>query len=53
MIQWANIAVLIPFLILVGVNCLIVGFWYNFKDLTVIQKAGIVLCVMDTSFPSC
>ena len=38
MINWVNIAVLIPFLILIGVICLVVGFWHDFKDLTVIQK---------------
>ncbi|WP_286011657.1 hypothetical protein [Levilactobacillus brevis] len=43
MINRVNIAVLIPFLILIGVICLVVGFWHDFKDLTVIQKTGIIL----------
>ena len=51
MINWVNIAVLIPFLILIGVICLVVGFWHDFKDLTVIQKTGIILCVIGYVVP--
>ncbi|KWT44418.1 hypothetical protein ABB39_11960 [Levilactobacillus brevis] len=51
MMQWANIAVLISVLILVGVICLIAGFWHDFKDLTVIQKTGIILCVIGYVVP--
>ncbi|WP_260145868.1 hypothetical protein [Levilactobacillus brevis] len=51
MINRVNIAVLIPFLILIGVICLIVGFWHDFKDLTVIQKTGIILCVIGYVVP--
>ncbi|WP_087129361.1 hypothetical protein [Levilactobacillus brevis] len=46
MINWVNITVLIPFLILIGVICLIVGFWHDFKDLT-----GIILCVIGYVVP--
>ena len=51
MINWVNITVLIPFLILIGVICLVVGFWHDFKDLTVIQKTGIILCVIGYIVP--
>ena len=37
--------------ILIGVICLIVGFWHDFKDLTVIQKTGIILCVIGYVVP--
>ncbi len=51
MIHWANIAVLFLCLSLIGSICLIIGFWHGFKDLTIIQKVGVICCVISSLGP--